>query len=72
MKVYGRKQNCQFCTATKAYLDMNNVEYEFIDVDENEDAKEYVKGLGFMSLPVVETEDDVWSGFDPARLSKYV
>lgn len=69
IKVYS-KPNCMQCKFTKEYLDNNNKKYESIDVLEDEQAFEYIKSLGFQSLPVVEHEDDSFSGFRPDLLAK--
>lgn len=69
IKVYS-KPNCMQCKFTKEYLDNNNKKYESIDVLEDEQAFEYIKSLGFQSLPVVECEDDTFSGFRPDLLAK--
>ena len=72
MKVYGKSKGCITCQQTKMFLDMNNVEYEFIDVEQYVAARERLVDLGFAALPVIEVDGEMWSGFDPGKLSKYV
>lgn len=72
MKIYGRTTGCPACTATKKFLDMQNKEYTFIDIDSDEKALEYLQDLGLTSLPVIDVDGEIWSGFDPAKLSQYV
>lgn len=62
------KPNCQPCKATKRVLNSKGVPYEEIDMSTNEDAREMVKRMGFMQAPVIITDDDSWSGFNPAKL----
>lgn len=62
------KPNCQPCKATKRVLNSKGVPYEEIDISTNEAAREKIKGLGFMQAPVIITDDDSWSGFNPAKL----
>ena len=50
-------------------MDALNIEYETIDVTNNEEAREYVKSLGFQTLPVVVVESgEAWFGFRPENI----
>lgn len=63
------KKNCPQCMMTKEYMDALNIEYEVIDVTNDEEAREHVKELGFTSLPVVVVEDgEAWFGFRPDNI----
>ena len=63
------KKNCPQCMMTKEYMDALNIEYETIDVTDNDEAREHVKELGFTSLPVVVVEDgQAWFGFRPDNI----
>lgn len=63
------KKNCPQCIMTKQYMDALNIEYEAIDTTENEEAREYVKSLGFQTLPVVVVESgEAWFGFRPENI----
>lgn len=63
------KKNCPQCIMTKKYMDALNIEYETIDVPNNEEAREYVKSLGFQTLPVVVVENgEAWFGFRPENI----
>lgn len=63
------KKNCPQCIMTKKYMDALDVEYETIDVADNEEAREYVKSLGFQTLPVVVVENgEAWFGFRPENI----
>ena len=59
------KNNCVQCKMTKRFLDSNHVEYREINLDEQP-----VKNLGFNAAPVIQTPDEVFSGFQPAKLKK--
>ena len=66
--VYTQK-DCPQCMMTKKYMDALNIEYETIDVTNNEEAREYVKSLGFQTLPVVVVESgEAWFGFRPENI----
>ncbi len=68
VKVYTKKK-CPQCIMTKRYMDALNIEYETIDTTDNEEAREYVKSLGFQTLPVVVVENgEAWFGFRPENI----
>lgn len=63
------QQDCVQCMMTKQYMDSLNIEYQTIDVSDNEEARQYVKELGFTSLPVVVAENgEAWFGFRPENI----
>lgn len=63
------QQDCAQCMMTKQYMDSLDIEYETIDVTDNESARQHVKGLGFTSLPVVVVESgEAWFGFRPENI----
>lgn len=47
------KTNCELCEMTKEFLKAHYVEFEEINVEENEEALEIIKAKGFETLPVV-------------------
>ena len=59
---------CVQCEATKRFLNKNNIEYATVDITEDLDALDMIKGMGFSAAPVVITENDAWSGFQPDKL----
>lgn len=52
------KPNCMACEMTKKYLCENNVQFESIDVMQNEEALNRIKNAGYSSMPVVVVEDN--------------
>lgn len=66
------KNDCVQCKMTKKFLDQYNVEYNEINLDEQPEFIDHVKGLGFSAAPVIETENDVFSGFQPSKLKALV
>lgn len=61
--------DCPQCMMTKKYMDALDIEYETIDVTDNEEARAYVKSLGFQTLPVVVVENgEAWFGFRPENI----
>ncbi|WP_166986215.1 glutaredoxin-like protein NrdH [Canibacter zhoujuaniae] len=62
------KPSCVQCTATYRALDSKGIEYEVVDLSQDETALETVKELGYMQAPVVVTDEDHWSGFRPDKI----
>lgn len=58
MKLY-TKTVCPKCILVKNALQRNNLEAEVINIDQNEEAKEYLLSKGFMGLPVLDMGDGV-------------
>lgn len=63
------KPSCVQCNATYRALDSKGLEYDVLDLSEDEAALEMVKSLGYMQAPVVVTENDHWSGFRPDKIA---
>ena len=57
---------------SKKFLDQHNVAYTEINLDEQPEYIEHVKSLGFSAAPVIETENEVFSGFQPTKLKSLV
>jgi glutaredoxin-like protein NrdH len=66
------KPACVQCEATKRMMDKLNIKYDTIDITLDKDALDMVLSKGFKSAPVVITEDDAWSGFNPDKISRLV
>ena len=61
--------DCPQCMMTKQYMDTLGIQYETIDVTDNDEARAYVKQLGFQSLPVVVAESgEAWFCFRPENI----
>jgi glutaredoxin-like protein NrdH len=67
IKVYS-KPACVQCTATYRALDKLGLEYEVIDLAEDEAALTEILAMGYQQAPVVIDGDDHWSGFRPDRI----
>ncbi len=60
---------CVFCPMVKKILDEKNVEYEEIDVSDNEKALRDLKNkTGQMGVPVTVIGDEYVVGFDKKKL----
>jgi glutaredoxin-like protein NrdH len=63
------KPACVQCDATYRALDRKGVEYTVVDMTQDAEALEMVRGLGYLQAPVVVAGDAHWSGFRPDRIS---
>lgn len=63
------KPSCVQCDATYRALDKHNVAYRTVDITEDAEALDMVRGLGYLQAPVVMAGDEHWSGYRPDRIS---
>ena len=62
---------CPFCVRAKQYLKDNNIQFEDIDVSENEEkAQEMIKKSGQMGVPVIEIGGKFIVGFDKDKIKE--
>lgn len=66
------KNNCMQCKMTKKFLEQNGADFQEINIDEHPEKIDYVKSLGFSSAPVIESNELVFSGFQPAKLKEII
>lgn len=64
------KDKCQQCKGVKRWLKSNGIAFNEINVSEQPEYIQEVKDLGFTSLPVVKSEDLVFSGLDIPKLNE--
>lgn len=62
------KPACVQCNMTYKALDKAGLEYEVVDISQDDEARDYVMALGYLQAPVVVAGDDHWSGFRPERI----
>lgn len=64
--------NCQPCKATIRTLTALGVEHEVVNIQDDPEAAEFVRGLGHQQTPVVVVDDEYmesWSGHRPEQLA---
>ena len=62
---------CPYCTTLKEFLKEKGVEFEEIDVSQDEKAmKEMVEKTGQMGVPVMEIDGEIVIGFDREKIIK--
>lgn len=66
------KPNCPQCELTKRDMDILGIEYQTIDISQDQDKLDELMKLGFRSAPVVQTENEAWSGYDQAKIKNLV
>lgn len=65
------KPSCVQCLGVYRYLDNHGIEYNIIDMSEDEAALENAKALGYLQAPVVIAGDDFhFSGNRPDKLAE--
>ncbi|MDD5433442.1 MAG: glutaredoxin domain-containing protein [Candidatus Pacebacteria bacterium] len=70
VKVYST-EFCPYCVALKEFLHENNIEFQEIDVTENQKAQEeMISRSGQMGVPVVEIDGEMIIGFDREKISQ--
>ncbi|ACZ31454.1 glutaredoxin-like protein NrdH [Xylanimonas cellulosilytica DSM 15894] len=62
------KPACVQCDATYRALDKKGIEYTVVDITQDAEALEMVRGLGYLQAPVVVAGETHWSGFRPDQI----
>lgn len=63
------KPDCVQCNATYRALTKSNIDYDVVDVTEDQGAYDRIVGMGFQQVPVVVTDNDQWSGYRPDKIA---
>lgn len=66
------KPACVQCTATTRALEARGLDYEVIDLTEDDAAMRQVSELGYRQVPVVIAGEDHWAGFRPDLIGRLV
>ena len=66
VRVLKKDAPCVQCNATIRKLESLNIPFEVVIMTDEE--IEHYKSLGFMALPIVETDDQIWSGYRPDQI----
>ncbi len=62
---------CTYCIILKKYLSEKGIDYEDLDVSENEEAqKEMIEKTKQMGVPVIDIEGEIIIGFDKEKIDK--
>jgi glutaredoxin-like protein NrdH len=63
------KPACVQCEATKRMMDKLKIKYSTVDITVDTEAFDMIISKGFKSAPVVISDNDSWSGFNPDKIS---
>ncbi len=70
IRVFSTK-TCPYCVTLKQFLNDNKIEFEDLDVSENEEArKEMIEKTGQMGVPVIQIDDEIVVGFNKPKISQ--
>lgn len=62
---------CPYCIRTKQFLKDNDIEFEDVDVsDDQEKAQEMIQKSGQMGVPVLDIDGEIILGFDKEAIKK--
>ena len=63
--------SCGYCNMAKEFFAANNIQYtEYNVAADSEKRKEMIEKSGQMGVPVIFIDDEMFIGFDEAKLSK--
>lgn len=70
VKVYSTP-TCPYCVTLKEFLKEHDIEFEDIDVSQDEEARDdIVEKSGQMGVPVVEIDGEIVVGFDKEKIKQ--
>ena len=52
LTIYSKKV-CPFCVNAKNFLTAKGIEFDVVDIEENEDAREFIKSQGHRTVPQI-------------------
>ncbi|QTO55004.1 glutaredoxin-like protein NrdH [Duffyella gerundensis] len=63
------KDACVQCDATKNAMARSGLDYQLVNLDQNVEAIEHLRALGYRQVPVVIAGETHWSGFRPDKIA---
>lgn len=64
------KPACVQCTATTRALEARGLDFDVVDLTEDDGAFTHVSALGYRQVPVVVAGEDHWAGFRPDLIGR--
>ncbi len=62
---------CPYCFTLKEYLKEHNIDFEEVDVSQNEEARDdIIKRAGQVGTPIVEVDGQIVVGFDKEKINQ--
>jgi len=72
VKVY-TTPTCPYCEVLKQFLREKGVDFEAIDVSQDDKAQKYiVEKAGKLEVPIIEIDDKIIVGFDKEKIVKFL
>ena len=66
------KPSCVQCDATKRLLTKLELDFDTVDITQDQAALEMILEKGFQAAPVVNAGDEWWAGFNPEKINGLV
>jgi glutaredoxin-like protein NrdH len=70
--MWSKRSGCVQCTATYRRIEESGLPAEIHYFEDNPEKLEEFKNRGFMSAPVMVTDDEIWAGFRPDKLDPLI
>ena len=64
------KPHCVQCRATKRQFDKLGVEYDVVDLTQDDEALQRFVDAGYRQAPIVVADGETWSGFRPDNIQR--
>lgn len=64
------KRNCTDCADTKQDLKARGLDFNVISLEDNLSTLKSFRERGFKQAPIVETDNEVWSGYNPLKIAR--
>ena len=71
IKVYGTER-CAQCKGVQEYLKQKDIDFDYVDVNQDDAALEEVKAIGALSLPVIKKGNKYCIGFNVKSLEEVI
>ena len=63
------KPACVQCTATYRALEQKGIQFDIVDISQDQDAYNSILALGYRQVPVVVAGGEHWAGFRPDKIN---
>ncbi|MCT4708558.1 glutaredoxin-like protein NrdH [Enterobacteriaceae bacterium H11S18] len=64
------RNDCVQCHATKRAIESRGFAFELVNLDQQPEAADDLRAMGYRQLPVVVTDQESWSGFRPDMINR--
>jgi glutaredoxin-like YruB-family protein len=69
IKIY-TSNTCAYCTAAKEYMKEKGYEYEEKNISTDPEARKELISAGYMGVPIIFVDDQVFEGFNRSKLDE--